>query len=220
MRLMWRRRRNGQIIPIFALSAPMWLALLGLLIAGGFLITEKISLDSATELATLAGASQISVSAYEKTGAIQLESFTQPNADPCNQSDTTNYNRLLCSVQTALCSNFNHDTTPNYPNAVANCTNNTNASCQPPAPGVMEVSVCDVFTTGTNGPCSVADYPMTVDELNYCVFMSDSGQILNVQSWYTYPNPIGDIFVSQLHASSLQLAQKTVTPCTNGTTTC
>jgi len=217
-----RLRRRGQILPIFAMSAIMWLALLGLLIAGGFLITEKISLDSATEAAVLAGASQISISTYDNPsspGAIQLETFIQPDADPCNTADTNNYNRLLCSIQTALCANYNNDNSSNDPNAVANCADNPNTTCPTPGVSFMQVSVCNVSDAGSS-TCSVADYPSQVSEINYCVYTIDSGAVLTVVSWYTYPNPVGNLFASQLHATSTQLAQANVTQCTNGGNTC
>ncbi len=217
-RLFARRNRRGQIIPIFAISAPFWLALLGLLIAGEFLVTQKLGLDSATESAALAGASQISVSAYESSNGstIVLESFTQPDVTPCDQTNPSAYNRLLCSVQTALCDSYNHS-----PTQSSDCiSNNGGSTCASPSPGTMVVSVCDVFTGTASNPCSSTSYPAQANEIDYCVFSSNSSQVLNVVTWYTYPNPIGGFVVSQLHATSDQLAEADVTPCTNGTNVC
>jgi hypothetical protein len=170
----------------------MVFSFLGLIIVGGFLLAQHVSLDSATESAALAAASQIDVSAYQQSGLLELNSTTvlidegtTGDPDPCGIATP---DQTLCAVYQVLDSDYN-------PNGGSRVTI-TNAPVAPAA----------------------AATPPSLNQLKYWVsFQGDgSNQIAVVTTAYAYPNPLGDILVSQLQEQSTQYASPNLSLCNNG----
>lgn len=221
------------------MSMPVWIALLVLVISGGFLISQRITLDSAAESAVLSAASEINTQAYYQSGTLVIgndieasgvtdtdsdssstssaagfDADDQPNIDPCSTASGSANNPLLCTIQTVLCQDYNSN-----PTAVTNCeyqgaSGTFNSSCLTPSSSNAISYPAAVYVCNQNGPPTGSGSMIT-----YYLSQPSANQ-LEVQVWYTYPNPLGHIFVNQLTESTSQFASPAITPCTNGATSC
>lgn len=264
---LFTRNSRGQVLPIIAMSMPVLIGLLILVIAGGFLVSQRIALDSAAESAALSVASDINAQAYYQSGTIVIgndvdrssstdtdsdsssplstagfDADDQPNIDPCDTAATGGtsggqavYNPLLCAIQTVLCTDYNSNAT-----ALANCltppvpTSSGNPNpCSPPTlpttyplpPPPPSPYAAAIYVCNRNAPPTSDQLYYAPNQTMITYFLSQpSSNQLEVEAWYTYPNPLGSplggIFPNQLTESTSQFASPAVTPCTNGATSC
>ncbi len=186
---------RGQAIVILALSLPMLLAFAILMLGGGILVRRELSLSSATDASALAAASQIDPSCYVNSAACAVPAVntqiiapgSEPNTDPCN----TNHNQTLCVVLTTLCDSYNTSTSNQSACISSGSAPSSCPSANPPPQ--------PIYVYNFQGPACL-------NSLNYWVLVENNQQTVQVQTWYTYPNPFGDVFTRQFSAGSTQTA--------------
>lgn len=182
------RSRRGQALVILSGALPMILMFSLLMLGGGILIHQTLSLSRATQSSVLAAANQVDGAYYYQTGNTQiLATGGEPNTSPCG----TYQNQTLCVVLTTLCDSYNNTTATQ-----TDCLNSNSPPATCPSANSSGPAILVYNRTG----------PACVNSINYWVTETTNQQTATVATWYTFPNPFGDLFVADFQTSSSESA--------------